>query len=45
MVLRNVDCLAGMLNSKTDRPNKKNNITERAKLQEERWGAEIEIGN
>ena len=48
MVLRDVDRLEGMLNSETDRPNKKNNITECAKLQAERWGGQrlqLEIEN
>jgi hypothetical protein len=38
MVLRDVDRLEGMLNSETDRPNKKKHITEYSKLQVERWG-------
>ena len=37
MVLRNVDRLEGIINSVTDRPNKKKDITECAKLQGERW--------
>jgi hypothetical protein len=38
MVLRDVDRLEGIVNSETNRTNKKKHITECAKLQGERWG-------